>query len=358
MKKLFLLFACFVLLGNAGRAMPILSFFNEMKTPALSKLFEDSTLIPNLQKLHAEIRMGMLDLTPERAAIIETLNKAGIPVVAWLLLPEEQGYWFNNSNGAVAIERYIQVKKWIDENHLLFKGIGLDLEIDMNDLKLLKEDPRKMLRKIPGRLYDKSTLEEGGIQYARLISQIKADGYPVENYYVPFIKDEAANNRSSIQQVTKFMDIRTDKEIPMLYSSFIGLADGLIQVYGFDQHVKAIALGSTGGGFDTTFPKLSYERLIHDINIASKKADELHIFSLEGCVQSGYLTRLLTYTYDSSLVINQNDVASVKKLKRKVGNISAILSYPTLIFMTIGLFIGLLIWLAISIIRKIADMVA
>lgn len=358
MRKILLLFVILGASYRQAKATPILSFFNEMKTPALVKLFEDSTLVPTLQQLHAEIRMGMLDLTPERAAIVHTLNKAGIPVVAWLLLPEEKGYWFHSGNGAVANERYLEVKKWIGDNQLQIKGIGLDLEIDINDLNLLKASPRKMFRKIPGRLYDKKTLADGREEYAKLISQIKADGYAVESYYVPFIRDEANNNRTALQQVTKFMDIRTDHDIPMLYSSFMGDGDGLIQVYGFDQQVKYYALGSTGGGFDTTFPTLSYNQLVHDMNIASKQALELHIFSLEGCVEKGYLSRLVSHSYDSSLVVNQKQVAEVKKLQKNVQSISNILSYPTILFGTIAIIFGLFIWLIVVIIRAIFNLIA
>ncbi len=42
----------------------------------MKALFADTTLIPTLQQLNAEIRMGMLDLSPERAEVVRQLNKA------------------------------------------------------------------------------------------------------------------------------------------------------------------------------------------------------------------------------------------------------------------------------------------
>ena len=55
MKKKFVLLFGLVLLLHTVQAKPIISFFNELQTTELVKLFQDSTLIPNLQKLQAEL---------------------------------------------------------------------------------------------------------------------------------------------------------------------------------------------------------------------------------------------------------------------------------------------------------------
>jgi hypothetical protein len=330
MKKLLLFlflmgcFSCFV------KARPVFSFFNELKSPQLVHFFSDSTIIPTLQKLQAEVRMGILDLTPERASIVRQLNQAGIPVVAWLLLPEEQGYWFHSGNGELAINRYKEIKKWSDENSLQWKGIGIDLEIDINDAKLLKSNPWKLVWRMFTRLYDTSPIEEGRKKYAELLAAMKADGFIVESYYVPFIKDEVSIHRTALQQITQFLDVSTEREIPMLYSSFMGQPDGILQVYGKDAHVRMVALGSTGGGFDPSMPSMSYDQLVHDLNVASKFAGEVHIFSLEGCVEKGYLTRLINYQFDPSIQINTIQVEKVQKMQKMARLFSTVLSYPTL----------------------------
>ncbi len=347
MKKKFVLLFGLVLLLYTVQAKPIISFFNELQTPALVKLFQDSTLIPSLQKLQAEIRMGIMDLTPERAAIVRKLNQAGIPVIACLMLPME--------DGSKAIERYIATKKWAADNQLNFKGIGIGLEFDKNDAKLIKENTGKWIRKIPGRLYGKSVMEDAREQYANLIKMIKADGYFSESYYVPFIKDEITANRSALQLVTRLTAIKTDREIPLLYSSYFGFGDGLIQVYGFDANVKYVVLGTTARG-DTTYTKsgiLEYEELIRDIDIAAKKMEEIHISNLEGCVENGYLSKLLEHQYDSTLVINQEEVTDIKEIRDNFQTASKILSYPTLILLIMAIILGLFAWLIVFIIRKI-----
>lgn len=53
--------------------------------------------------------MGTVDLSDVRAKIVQKLNSNGIPVVAWLLLPKDQGYWMNMDNFLNVIQRYNEV---------------------------------------------------------------------------------------------------------------------------------------------------------------------------------------------------------------------------------------------------------
>jgi len=352
MKKILiaLLFCCSVLMVQAK---PILSFFNELEGPELKTFFSDTSIIPTLQKLHAEIRMGMIDLSPERAQVLKDLNKAGVPVVAWLLLPKSEGYWFNAMNGDLAIARYHQIKKWADSFGIHFKGIGLDLELDYRDAQLIKSDPWKLASKIPARLYQTWVIDSGRATYHKLLNDIKKDGYPAESYIIGFVKDETQNGTTSIQQASRFLDIPMDKEIQMLYTSFMGNPDGFLKIYGLDKKAKYIALGSTGGGVDTTLPSLSYENLIHDIRMVSPIADEIHIFSLEGTVHHGYLKRLLNLDYSVPIPIREDQVEAVKKIQSRVIMVSNILAHPTLLFLGILSSLFFLFWLLYLVVRFI-----
>jgi len=309
-------------------------------------MFADSSVTVQLKQLKAGIRMGMMDLTPERAEVIRHLNRSGIPVTAWLLLSEEKGYWFHIGNGPEAIARYIEVRDWAHANGLEFRYIGLDMELDMKDVRLFKSAPWHMVFKLIGRLYDKTPLETARRQYDSLLMLIRKDGYTSESYYASFVKDEVALGNTAIQQSTGFMDIRTDREIPMLYSSFMGNADGLITVYGRDVNVRTVALGSTGGGVDTGLPTLTYEDLVHDIRLASSFATEIHIFSLEGCVMNGFLERLTKEDLSPLTAIDPDQVESVRTMQTLLRTISNVLTYPTLFFVTIVVVpVGLLVLL-------------
>lgn len=346
-----------LILAGPLQAQPILSFFNEMKSPELVRMFSDSAVTRDLQALNAEIRMGLLDLTPERASVIRRLNKAGIPVTAWLLLPEEKGYWFHPGNGHEAKARYLEVREWARQNRLSFKHIGLDMELDMNDVRLLRSDPWTLLAQLPGRLYDKSRIERAGSTYDSLLDIIRADGYTTESYYASFVKDEVKLGNTALQQLTGFMDIRTEREIPMLYGSFLGNPDGLLSVYGKDAGVTTVAIGSTGGGFDTSLPILTYDQLVHDLRLASSFATEVHIFSLEGCVSRGFLSRLVNEDRSPLEYFDPQQTEAVRDMQTLFQWSSSMLNYPTalltvLIASTI-LIPGLVIWLLLRLFRTL-----
>jgi hypothetical protein len=133
MKKLILLFSLTLLFTSGYGAKPNISFCCELPDKEFNELFADSTLINELVEMKASIRIGLHDFNPGRTTTIQRLNNAGIPVVAWLLLPEEDGYWFNLHNGDKAEKRYADFRKWTSENHLKWIGIGIDLEPDIHN---------------------------------------------------------------------------------------------------------------------------------------------------------------------------------------------------------------------------------
>ena len=339
------------------KAQRIISFFNEQKSPELVALFKDSSLIPNLQAIHGEIRMGTLDLNAERAGVVKKLNEAGVPVVAWLVLTEEDGYFSNSINADLSSKRYQEIKAWANQYQIKLKGIGLDFEIDMNDLKLARQSPFKLIYKMYARLYeDDSNFTMARLKYDTLVAQIKADGYEVEGYYMPYINDEAAAGKTSIQKMARFIKYETGKDIPMLYSSLNGNGDGLLKIYGEDVKLYAAGLGSTGGGLDSS-SLLSYEQLVHDMNVAFKTVKEVHIFSLEGAVKAGMMPKLLNYKYDSTVAYDQKAIQSAISVQKKVKFISTILSYPTLFLVCILLILVGIVWVIKLIIQKIIKLI-
>jgi hypothetical protein len=349
MKKSLLFLLGFSLGLVIAQAQPKLSFFNEMGGENLKNLFSDTTLIPTLVKLKAEVRMGILDLSVERAEVLKRLNKAGVPVVAWLLLPEEKGYWFHLGNGKLAAERYEEIKRWADNQEIKFKGIGLDLEVNKQEVKDIQNNQWGVWLKMVGRLYNKKQIDDALSVYKKLVQKIKKDGFPVESYYIPFIKDEVKNGASALQQFTGILDLPTEKEIPMLYTSFTGNATGLLKIYALDEKVKYPALGSTGGGVDTTLSTLKWEDLARDLRIVAPIAEEIHIFSLEGAVKKGFLKKLIDFDYKQSVKINAEEVKNVETIRSRILLISNILSYPSLVITLCLVVVGLFLWLAYKI---------
>lgn len=212
-----------------------------------------------------------------------------------------------------------------------WKAIGIDIEPDMNDAKLALSHPWKFGWKVYKRLYDNKSLREGKDIYQKLVYRMKVDGYTVESYLISLIYEERAMKTSSFQKLLGIVDIDTDIEIPMLYTSAMG-NPGIIPLNCHDG--QPVALGSTGGGVKIEgieLASLTWEELERDILIASKLTDEIHIFCLETSVQKGYLDsiRSLDFTQESPDI--SLEIEKQRKMNGTIHFILFILNYPFLL---------------------------
>jgi hypothetical protein len=288
-------------------ALPHLTFYCELEPQILEQLLNDDT-VADLTALDAGVSLGILDLTPERAAAVSRLNQAGIPVVAWLLLPKEKGYWFNLYNATHAAERYSEFKRWAQEHSLVFEAIGMDIEPDIRELASLTQGRWRMVPELLGRVLNYKVQRQARKDYQALIAKMKADGFSVESYQFPIIADERRVGTTLLQRVLGLVDISVDREVWMLYSNFLR-PNGAGLIASYAPEAQSIGLGSTGGGVDVefgNFPPLSWEEFARDLRLAWYWCDDLYIFSLEGCVQQGFLSKMRTFTWDFPILMPES----------------------------------------------------
>lgn len=284
---------------------PRLTFFCELAAGPLQELFAGSVVIQDLSALQAGVSLGILDLSPERAVVVRRLNEAGIPVVAWQLLSEEEGYWFNLGNAAQAATRYQAFKRWTAEYGLQWAGLGLDIEPDIREAQQLMRDKWRLLPALLQRILDSRRLHRAQAAYSALVAQIRVDGYPVDSYQIPFIVDERKVGSSLLQRLGGLVDIAVDREVLMLYSSFLR-PTGVGMLWSYAQEAKAVAVGSTGGGVTVggvdRIPPLSWNELARDLRLAARWSNDIYLFSLEGCVRQGFLARLKAFDWSQPVV--------------------------------------------------------
>ena len=84
---------------------PQLIFACDRQTNELDSLFTPQ-LISDLKELKAGVALSLEDLSPGRAKMVQELNAAGIPMMAWIVLPKEQGYYVNASNASQTATRF------------------------------------------------------------------------------------------------------------------------------------------------------------------------------------------------------------------------------------------------------------
>lgn len=324
-------------------SLPNLTFFCELDAVSLDKLL-DGKVIAGLKRLNASLSLGLTDLSPQRAVVVRRLNQAGIPLTAWILLPKADGYWMNLRNAPQAFQRYFEFKEWTRTNGLQWKRIGLDIEPKEDEFIDLIQRKWRAIPLYFLRMFGRLEYRRGLAAYHRLISQIRADGYPVETYQLPLIQDERKVHSSVLQRVFGLMDLPADREVWMLYTSFVRPhGAGMLASYAGES--QAIGLGSTGGGVELgigDLKPLSWEEFARDLRLAWYYRNDLYIFSLEGCLQQGFFERLPDFSWDYPVVLPEASQQRVDGWRRSVQSLLWFLSHVSLV---IGAALGgLLVW--------------
>lgn len=285
-------------------AKPRLTFYCELGGESLTTLFDRSDIIEGLRSMQASLSLGLLDLSSERAEVVQRLNQAGIPVIAWLLLPEQDGYWCNLKNAPQALSRYQQIRIWTQENGLIWDGIGIDIEPDIHEMEQLAQARLRLGWKLVKRLFGRQSLSAARNRYEELVEQIHADGYRVDAYQLPIIVDERNARSKILQRSLCLVDLPADREVLMLYTSFLRPhGPGFLWSYG--PQAQSIGVGSTGGGVELSVldrQPLTWNELARDLRQAWVFSNDIHVFSLEGCVRQGYFERLISFEWDKPII--------------------------------------------------------
>jgi len=324
---------------------PELTFFTELNSQALKKLFSNKAMIKDLQALDAAVSLGILDLSDIRADVVKRLNKANIPVIAWLLLPEEEGYWFNIDNYEQAAARYVSFKAWTTQHDLKWAGVGLDIEMDIQDLRRIKEQKNhgEFASNIITRYLDKRRVSKARQAYQALVDLIHADGYPVESYHLPLISEERRAHATVLQRTIGLVDLETDKEVLMLYSSFYR-PDGAAVLWSYAPEADSVGVGNTGGGVDVEgvidLDPLTWEEFSRDLRLCVMREKPVHIFCLEGCVEQGFFSKLIDFDWDEPVSV-PDSLTRVRAIRTGITAGLWVLERPWVILVALASLVGL-----------------
>jgi len=237
--------------------------------------------------------MGMLDLSAERAAWVRRLEAAGVPVTAWLLLEVVDGYWLNADNAGLAGGRWHEIREWAEREGLRLHRIGLDIEFPRSESKGVLRDRRTALIDMFRRRRPRAQVERAEREYAALVAEVRATGRTVESYHFPQLLDERAAGTTLLRRALGLVDVAVDAEVFMLYATYLGTAGARA----YFRDAPCIALGVTGGGVHQDEPEarrhhLTWEELEPELRAAAAHTGEVYVFSLEGCVENGWLPRI------------------------------------------------------------------
>ena len=267
----------------------------------MQSLFADADVIADLKNLHAGLAVAVPDFTPERAALVRRLNQDGIPVIAGLLLPKE-GYYFNADNEPAAVARFAEFDAWSRSQGLRWNAVGLDIEPNFAELTTLKSQPWRLFTTLLWRAIDVQRMRRAKQEYSALIGNIRAHGYFVDTYQLPFLPVERHAHSSLLDRLLGTVDVRGDQEVLMLYTSYAGPAGAAI-IWKLGPDAQSIAICCTDGDPRVNPAVLDWSRFSRDLIVAGHFSHVIGVYDLEGCLRQGFLSRLKTMDWSQSVTL-------------------------------------------------------
>jgi hypothetical protein len=330
--------------GGQTQGPPVLWFACDGATSEIERLLTRPGVISDLQQLKAGVALALPELSEGRAGIVRELDEAGVPVTAWLALPGQQGYYLNASNAQLAMARFTEFQRWSATYGLHWASIGLDIEPNIQDFEALGNGHRRHLFfSIIGRYFHSARITRAKAMYAELIREMRRNGYSVDTYQFPFIADERDVHSTLLERITGIVDVRADREVLMLYTSFNAALDSAL-IWAYGPEAQAIAVGSTtGSDADPRFHPLNWEEFSRDLLVAHHFASTVGVYSLEGCVNQGFLDRLKTMNWNQPVLIPGDAVVNAERFRVRVQRAIWIGSHLPYIAGLIAVLVGLLI---------------
>lgn len=280
----------------------------------MQALMSNPEVIADLKDLHAEVAVPTQDFSPERAAVVRQLNQDGIPVIAWLVLSQEDGVYLNAENASQAAARLAAFEKWTDDYGLKWKAIGLDIEPNFNEFVTVKGHHWRLIMTLLGRSLNFRHAVRAKHDYAELIRVIQSRGYPVQTYQMPYVPAERSVHSTLLDRMFGTIDVGGNQEYLMLYTSF-ARPIGAGMIWSLGRHAQGITVGVTDGDTQpgSGSGPLDWEEFSRDLIVASHYTNLIGIYNLEGCVKQGFLPRLKAMDWSQSVIIPK---ASLKRAER------------------------------------------
>jgi hypothetical protein len=276
----------------------------------MQALFAGPEVIPELKDQHAGLAVAITDFTPERAQLVRQLNQAGIPVVGWILLSKEQGFYLNADDVQEAAARFAAFDAWTHGQGLRWQGVGLDIEPNFAELAALKNHPWRLVATMLYRSLDFRRMSRAREGYSVLIREIHARGYVVQIYQMPYIPVERSAHSSLLDRLLGTADVRGDLDVVMLYTSFAPRSVGPAILWKLGPDAQAIAVGVTDG---PSAGALNWEEFSRDLIVAGHFSRVVGVYNLEGCVRQGFLPRLQTMDWGRSVTIPAKAIQAVNR---------------------------------------------
>lgn len=245
---------------------PAITYIYDMPADHIDEFWNES-LIAELVQHRIRICMTIRDTSAARSALMQRLNHASVPVVAWLVRDEldvMRDYRMDHANDLHA--RYREVMRWSSSHGLRWDAIGIDISADVRDTVRFGDNPALDVNTFLKRITNRWHIDAATTSYENLLSLIRADGHRIESYEIPFVRDDRVSGSTLARRLLGLPAIAADTVVVRLYSSYARpYGPGLIAAYA--PECAVVAIGDVDG--DGTNLPMSEHELWRDLQHVS-----------------------------------------------------------------------------------------
>jgi hypothetical protein len=239
-------------------------------------------------------------------SVLLAARRHGVPVRAWLLLPDDDGYWPGEHNLSAFREHVDEFWRWNRKNSLGVERILVDMEPPLevsNELAAAIEAGR-LADAIPILLEnrDAEAFAAAQVEWADAVDEWHAAGMMVDAVALPHLLDDYGDDDLDIHDMfdSPIDGIDWDELGFLVYQNLYGMPDArlgpdLIRSYGrsaVERHGEraSVALGTIGdvGKNTSSIGYADVDSLRADVAAAAAAGvTRVHLFSLDGMREEG-----------------------------------------------------------------------
>ncbi len=184
-------------------------------------------------------------------------------------------------------------------------------------------------------------LKQASLSYRKLAVEINDDGYSLETYHFPFILEDQKSNPGFNHGLGGMVDVPVDREVLMLYSSLFQEERKRL-MWSYADNAQAIGIGITAKSKilkTLQAPKpLTWDEFAKDLLLAKQHCKAVYVFNLEGCVEQGFLPRLVTFNWNNQ--VTKPKTKTIKQVRKGFSLFLWLIKGPLILIARVGGFIS------------------
>jgi hypothetical protein len=257
-----------------------LTYMYDVPVAELAQCFSEQ-LLAHLNVHGIRVVMALRDFSTERAELIRRLNRARIPVVAWLVHVERDFRMHDAHEVAACFDAF---QRWSTQHGLGWDAVALDIEPDMRDAVRFGDEPTVDLATLVRRTGDRWHIEAATNAYTQVLADIRAAGFAVELFEIPFVRDDRVSGTTIARRLLGIPDLVADRTVMQLQSSYVRpYGAGLIAAYA--PEASSVMVGSLRA--DAHNRAITVDELMRDLgHVAACGITQIYIADMqEACTR-------------------------------------------------------------------------